>query len=169
MSSGSGDTEHLHPSIQTLTLQSDTTVDTTWCRSCRSTGTETTSSPARTSDMNIQICSMPVSPVLSYSPFTCSYRDRLPKFSVFFSLPFSDQRLVESMHPYLEELQDLWPWLLLTGVCGGVASAATAAALLMAKRRLLRLPVGRWKALLPERLPLLWDRDEDKGNYQTAF
>lgn len=83
--------------------------------------------------------------------------------------PFPDQRLVESMHPYLEELQDLWPWLLLTGVCGGVASAATAAALLMARRRLPRLPVARWKALLPERLPLLWDRDEDKGNYQTAF
>ncbi|TWW74654.1 tyrosinase-like [Takifugu flavidus] len=81
----------------------------------------------------------------------------------------ANQRLVESMHPYLEELQDLWPWLLLTGVCGGVASAATAAALLMAKRRLPRLPVGRWKGLLPERLPLLWDRDEDKGNYQTAF
>lgn len=91
----------------------------------------------------------------------------LPKFSVFF--PFSDQRLVESMHPYLEELQDLWPWLLLTGVCGGVASAAAAAVLLMAKRRLPRLPVGRWKALLPERVPLLWDRGEDKGNYQTAF
>lgn len=70
------------------------------------------------------------------------------------------------MHPYLEELQDLWPWLLLTGICGGVASAA---ALLMAKRRLPRLPVARWKALLPERLPLLWDRDVDKLNYQTAF
>lgn len=86
-----------------------------------------------------------------------------------FSPPFSDQRLVESMHPYLEELQDLWPWLLLTGVCGGVASAATAAALLVVRRRLPRLPVGRWKALLPERRPLLWERDGDKGNYQTAF
>lgn len=73
------------------------------------------------------------------------------------------------MHPYLEELQDLWPWLLLTGVCGGIVSVATAAALLVAKRRLPRLPVGRWKAVLPERLPLLRDRDEDKRNYQTAI
>lgn len=82
--------------------------------------------------------------------------------------PFSDQRLAESMRPYLEELQDTWPWLLLTGVCGGIASVATAAALLMAKRRLLRLPVGTWRAGFPERLPLLWDKD-DKGNYQTAI
>lgn len=66
MSSGSGDTDRLHPSIRTLTLQSDTTADTTWCPSCRSTGTETTSSPARTSDMSTQICSMPVSPLLLF-------------------------------------------------------------------------------------------------------
>lgn len=81
---------------------------------------------------------------------------------------FPDQRLAESMRPYLEELQDLWPWLLLAGVCGGIVSAATAAALLMAKRRLPRLPAGTWKTVLPERLPLLWDRD-DRENYQTAI
>lgn len=83
-----------------------------------------------------------------------------------FCLVFPDQRLAESMRPYLEELQDLWPWLLLTGVCGGVVSVATAAALLMAKRR---LNVGTLKAVLPERLPLLWDRDEDNKDYQTAI
>lgn len=91
------------------------------------------------------------------------------QFNKLFSSPFSDQRLAESMRPYLEELQDTWPWLLLTGVCGGIASAATAAALLMAKRRLPRLPVRRWRAVFPERLPLLWDREDDKGNYQTAI
>lgn len=72
------------------------------------------------------------------------------------------------MRPYLEELQDLWPWLLLTGVCGAIVSVGMAAALLMARRRLPRLPVGPWKAVLPERLPLLWER-EDKENYQTAI
>lgn len=89
------------------------------------------------------------------------------QFTSFASFP--DQRLVESLRPYLEELQDLWPWLLLTGVCGGIVSVATAAALLMAKRRLPRLPAETWKAVLPERLPLLWDRDEDNKNYQTAI
>lgn len=88
----------------------------------------------------------------------------LPNFA-----SFPDERLAESMRPYLEELQDFWPWLLLSGLCGGIVSVATAAALLMAKRRLPRLPVGTWKAVLPERLPLLWDRDEDKENYQTAI
>lgn len=88
MSSGSGDTDLLHPSIRTLTLQSDTTVDTTWCPSCRSTGTETTSSPARTSDMNIQICSMPVSPVLiQLCSFYLSSQGQMTKlFILFFSI-----------------------------------------------------------------------------------
>lgn len=67
MSSGSGDTGRRHPSIPTPTLRSDTTADTTWCPSCRSTGTETTSSPARTWDMNIPTCWMPVSPALVYA------------------------------------------------------------------------------------------------------
>lgn len=80
-----------------------------------------------------------------------------------------DERLAESLRPYLEELQDFWPWLLLAGVSGGILSVATAAALLMAKRRLPRLPAGAWKGVLPERLPLLWDKDEDRENYQTAI
>lgn len=102
----------------------------------------------------------------SHSAALFGFQHRL-NFPNLVSIP--DQRLAESMRPYLEELQDLWPWLVLTGLCGGIVSVATAAALLMAKRRLPQLPVGTWKAVLPESLPLLWDRDEDKENYQTAI
>ncbi|KAM6907518.1 LOW QUALITY PROTEIN: tyrosinase-like [Xenentodon cancila] len=45
------------------------------------------------------------------------------------------QRLSESMRPYLEEMQDVWPWLLLAGLCGGIVTIAVAAAVLTAKQR----------------------------------
>lgn len=87
----------------------------------------------------------------------------------------TDQRLAESVRPYLEELQDLWPWLLLTFACGGVASVAAAAAILTAKRRCgsWSLPhLNKWKMSLPERLPLLWASDREASgpsNYQTTI
>lgn len=84
MNSGSGDTDRLHPSIRTLTLQSDTMADTTWCPSCRSTGTETTSSPAKTSDMNIQTCWMPVSPVVILFVVRGSVYQTFPFFTPIF-------------------------------------------------------------------------------------
>lgn len=79
------------------------------------------------------------------------------------------------MRPYLEELQDLWPWLLLAVVCGGILSVAIAAAVLTAKRRYRGLPwlkVGRWKGALPERVPLIWGSGKEETshrNYQTAI
>lgn len=79
------------------------------------------------------------------------------------------------MRPYLEELQDLWPWLMLTFACGGVASVVAVAAVLTAKRSCsgLSLPhAKKWKMSLPERLPLLWGSDREassKPNYQTTI
>lgn len=61
MRSGSGGTERLHQITQRPTPPSGTTVNTTWCLSCPSTGTENTSSPARTLDTTIHTCWMPVS------------------------------------------------------------------------------------------------------------
>lgn len=87
----------------------------------------------------------------------------------------ADQRLAESVRPYLEELQDLWPWLLLTFACGGVASVAAAAAILSVRRSCgsLSLPhMNQWKTSLPERLPLLWGSDREPSrlpNYQTTI
>lgn len=90
---------------------------------------------------------------------------------------FQDQRLAESLRPYLEELQDVWPWLLLAGLCGGIITLAAAAAFLTAKRRYRGSPwlqVGRWKNVfaLPERQPLIRSSDAEETkhrNYQTTI
>lgn len=79
------------------------------------------------------------------------------------------------MRPYLDELQDLWPFLLLAVAIGGIVSVAIAAAVLTAKRRcqgLPRLHAKKWRMALPERLPLLWGSDREATshpNYQTTI
>ncbi|XP_038564302.1 tyrosinase-like [Micropterus salmoides] len=83
----------------------------------------------------------------------------------------ANQRLTESIRPYLEELQDVWPWLLLAGLCGGIVAMFIAAAVLPAKRRLHR---GKWKMLfaLSERQPLIRSSDIEENkqrNYQTPM
>uniref|UniRef100_A0A3P8WJV9 Tyrosinase n=1 Tax=Cynoglossus semilaevis TaxID=244447 RepID=A0A3P8WJV9_CYNSE len=45
------------------------------------------------------------------------------------------QRLSEYMHPYLEEMQDMWPWMLVAALVGGIAAVIIAAAALRVKRR----------------------------------
>lgn len=110
-------------------------------------------------------------------------RDRVPLKYVSprannFRFLSTGQRLEESMRPYLEELREMWPWLLLTFACGGVASVVAAAAVLTAKHgcRGLSLPHAQrwkmWKLSLPERLPLLWGSDREESsqpNYQTTI
>ncbi|KAG7217037.1 hypothetical protein INR49_027576 [Caranx melampygus] len=89
----------------------------------------------------------------------------------------NNQRLAESMRPYLEALQDVWLGLLLVGLLGGIVSVAAAVAIVTAKRRYRRLswpPVKRWKNLftLTERQPLIWSNDTVEGsnrNYQTTM
>ncbi|XP_029028433.1 tyrosinase-like [Betta splendens] len=89
----------------------------------------------------------------------------------------ANQRLAESIHPYLEELQGVWPFLLLSALLGGAVTVAAAAALLSVKRRYKVWPwphVRKWKDLfaLPERQPLIWsERDEanSHSNYQTTI
>ncbi|XP_049448022.1 tyrosinase-like [Epinephelus fuscoguttatus] len=89
----------------------------------------------------------------------------------------ANQRLAESMRPYLEELQDVWPWLLLAGLCGGIVAVTLTAAILAAKRRYggsTWLHVNKWKNLfaLPERQPLIWSSDTEETkhrNYQTTI
>lgn len=81
------------------------------------------------------------------------------------------------MRPYLEALQGAWPWLLLAGLCGGIAAVTTAAAVLTAKRRYgvsTWLSANMWKYFFapPERQPLIGsdDTEESKGrNYQTTM
>ncbi|XP_033955403.1 tyrosinase-like [Pseudochaenichthys georgianus] len=86
-----------------------------------------------------------------------------------------NQRLAESMGPYLEVLQDVWPWLLVAGVCGGILAVSIAAAVLTAKRRYggpSWLSVRKWRNVfaLPERELLIRGNEEAKHhNYQTAI
>ncbi|KAA8586901.1 tyrosinase [Etheostoma spectabile] len=89
----------------------------------------------------------------------------------------ANQRLAESMRPYLEEMQDVWPWLLLAGLCGGIVAVTIAAAILTAKRRYggsSWLHMSKWKNTfaLPERQPLILSSDTEDPkhhNYQTTI
>ncbi|XP_035035425.2 tyrosinase-like [Hippoglossus stenolepis] len=85
-------------------------------------------------------------------------------------------RLAESMRPFLQALQDVWPWLLLAGLSGGIVAVGVAAAVFTVKRRFggsAWLHGGKWKNLfaLPERQPLIRGDDSEDGhsNYQTTM
>ncbi|XP_058482657.1 tyrosinase-like [Solea solea] len=91
------------------------------------------------------------------------------------SLLNANQRLAESMRPYLEELQDVWPWMLLAALVGGIVAVGVAAATLATKRR---LRGSLWpkkktrKDLFSERQPLILTKDnvgDDYRNYQTSM
>lgn len=81
------------------------------------------------------------------------------------------------MRPYLEKLQDVWPWLLLAGLCGGVVTASTAAAVVAVTRRYSASPwlhVGRWKDIFTsaESQPLIPRREKGETklkNYVTTM
>lgn len=81
------------------------------------------------------------------------------------------------MRPYLEELRDVWPWLLLAGLCGVLVTIVTAVSVVAAKQRKRGLPwlhTRRWKNLfaLPERKPLLWNVEtveSNPHNYHTTM
>ncbi|KAM4726512.1 tyrosinase-like [Anableps anableps] len=86
----------------------------------------------------------------------------------------ANQRLAESMRPYLEELQDVWPWLILAGLCGGLVTVTIGAAFLLTKHRHKAWPRRRsWKNLfaLPEKQPLIWSNETEANhhNYQTTM
>ncbi|XP_030602226.1 tyrosinase-like [Archocentrus centrarchus] len=89
----------------------------------------------------------------------------------------TSQRLAESMHPFLEEMQDVWPWLLVAGLCGGILTMATAAAVVGVKQRYKGSPwlhVKKWKNAfaLSERQPLIWNNENGETNqlkYQTTM
>uniref|UniRef100_A0A8C6PGZ8 Tyrosinase n=1 Tax=Nothobranchius furzeri TaxID=105023 RepID=A0A8C6PGZ8_NOTFU len=89
----------------------------------------------------------------------------------------ANQRFAESMRPFLEEIQDVWPWILLAGLCGGIITIIIAAALLITKRKykgMLWSSGKSWSNVfsLPERQPLIWGNDTKEANhhnYQTTM
>ncbi|XP_069578295.1 tyrosinase-like [Brachyistius frenatus] len=93
----------------------------------------------------------------------------------FSNLLDGNQMLAESMRPYLEELENVWPSLLLAGFCGGIVTIAIVAAVLTVKNQfggLSWLQGQRWKDLfvLPERQPLIHSNgtgETNQRNYST--
>uniref|UniRef100_A0A3P9DCZ5 Tyrosinase n=1 Tax=Maylandia zebra TaxID=106582 RepID=A0A3P9DCZ5_9CICH len=89
----------------------------------------------------------------------------------------ASQKLAESLHPSLDELRDVWPWLLLAGLCGGILTIAIAAAVLTTKRwykgsSWLRARSWKHAFALPERQPLIRSNEieeTNQHNYQTTM
>ncbi|XP_015235245.1 PREDICTED: tyrosinase-like [Cyprinodon variegatus] len=86
----------------------------------------------------------------------------------------ANQRLAESMRPYLDELQNVWPWLVLAGLFGGFVTVSIGAVFLIAKRRYKAWPHRKnWKNAfaLPEKQPLIWSNESEtnRNNYQTTM
>lgn len=86
-------------------------------------------------------------------------------------ISFSDQRLAESMRPYLDDLQGVWPWLLLAGLCGVIGTLTIVAAVLLAKHpsKMLWPSVKSWRSALtlPERQPLIWSNKMEESSYNS--
>lgn len=92
----------------------------------------------------------------------------------FCSILLADQRLAESMRPYLDELQNVWPWLVLAGLFGGFLTVSIGAVFLITKRRYKAWPHRmNWKNAfaLPEKQPLIWSNESEanRNNYQTTM
>ncbi|XP_053703200.1 tyrosinase-like [Synchiropus splendidus] len=89
------------------------------------------------------------------------------------SLLRADQRLAESMRPLLEELREVWPWLLLSALGGGLLVMTAALAAVRGGGWLQRPleSVRRWKDLitLGEREPLISSEEARPLHYQTTI
>ncbi|XP_020778725.1 tyrosinase-like [Boleophthalmus pectinirostris] len=88
----------------------------------------------------------------------------------------ANQQLSEAIRPYLEELQEVWGWLVLAAVCGGLLSLALAAVVIHTKYKYSAptwLRAHKWRNFfaLPEREPLIFspEKEETGYNYQSTM
>ncbi|KAM9331869.1 tyrosinase-like [Pholidichthys leucotaenia] len=116
---------------------------------------------------------VPFMPLHRNGEFFISSRDLGYEYSLLLG---ANQRLAESVRPLLEELHEVWPWLLLAGMCGAIVAAVTAAVVLTAKRWLrgsswLGARKGKNTFSLPEQQPLIRSNEtvENNYNYQTTM
>ncbi|XP_061595296.1 tyrosinase-like [Cololabis saira] len=87
------------------------------------------------------------------------------------------ERLSESLRPYVEDLRQAWPWLLLAVLVGALLTLAGTAAVLKAKQPIrglswLRGRSRRNVSALPESQPLIRRHDKEESNlhnYQTTM
>ncbi|XP_061608238.1 tyrosinase-like [Phyllopteryx taeniolatus] len=84
----------------------------------------------------------------------------------------ANQRLSESLRPYLEGVDAVWPLLLLASLCGAGLALGVAAAAVNFKRRIPAWPPRQrgFSSLLaaPEQQPLIGREDENKPRVYTA-
>nr|XP_029134291.1 LOW QUALITY PROTEIN: tyrosinase-like [Labrus bergylta] len=87
----------------------------------------------------------------------------------------SNQRIAEAMRPYLDELRNVWPWLLFAGLMGGILAVSLVAAFLKVKQRYQWRPMGDWNNpcsyftaylfklfRIPEKKPIILDSITEK-------
>uniref|UniRef100_A0A3Q3FG97 Tyrosinase n=1 Tax=Labrus bergylta TaxID=56723 RepID=A0A3Q3FG97_9LABR len=76
----------------------------------------------------------------------------------------SNQRIAEAMRPYLDELRNVWPWLLFAGLMGGILAVSLVAAFLKKKPIILDS--------ITEKQPLILGNvteETSARNYQTTI
>ena len=80
------------------------------------------------------------------------------------------------MGPYLERLEEVWPWLLLAGGLGGITAAAIAVTVKIARKRRGSTSwplMKKWKSFFTEpegkQLLLSSDVEPNYANYQTTM
>lgn len=165
MSGGSGLTSLPGPAIHVLMPPSATMMGTTWCLSCLSTETETTSCPTKLLDMNMPTCWILVSTQIHS-------QQRLNKSSTQnFSYFTTGQRFVqEFLTPYLQQARDIWQWLLGAGILGALVATIIGVLAVLLRRKLKHNHKRKRASSYGERQPLLQSSSEEgSSSYQTTL
>lgn len=149
-----------------------TTMVTTWCHSCLSTETETTSCPTRLLDMTMPTCWILVGiqtltltpPPINNSCFPVSLK------SSFSYLPVGQRFVQEFLTPYLQQAQDIWQWLLGAGILGALVAIVIGILTVLLRKKLKQRQRRKRASSYGERQPLLQSSSEDgSSSYQTTL
>lgn len=86
-------------------------------------------------------------------------------------VPSAGQRFVEEfLTPYLQQAQEIWQWLLASGLLGAVLASVVALAIVAVKRRWRRSQRRKRASSYGERQPLLQSSSEEgSSSYQTTL
>lgn len=171
-SAGSGPTSLLAPATHNPTLPLATTTATTWCHSSPSTETETTSSPTRLWDMSMPTCWTQVSTEQDFSIIPLRFFSSIVNPSDWRLCPsVTGQRFVqEFLTPYLQTAQEIWQWLLASGLLGAVLASIVAVVVVAVRRKWKRSQRRKRASSYGERQPLLQSSSEEgSSSYQTTL
>lgn len=142
-----------------------TTMVTTWCPSCLSTETETTSCPTRLWDTTMPTCWILVSTQMLTLPAPLNNSS-----SSFSYLPVGQRFVQEFLTPYLQQAQDIWQWLLGAGILGALVAILIGILTVLLRRKLKQRQRRKRASSYGERQPLLQSSSEDgSSSYQTTL